>query len=538
MIAKTIRTPIWENRPFLGGLAMMLLIGGCTTVGPNFKPPEAPVAKDWIEKQDPKVKVEKEVDYGAWWKVFNDPVLDALVESAYGQNLSLQIAGVRIMQARAQLGIAVGNQYPQLQQAAGDLNRNKISKQTANLGPGVDRDYWNAAIGFDAGWEVDFWGRFRRGVESAEANLVANVASYDNALVSLTAEVARTYVLIRTFEERIKIATQNVAIQERSLQIAQVRFDNGAVTELDVAQATSLLRETQALIPQLEIDLRRSRNALAVLLGKPPVAIESMLNGPSVIPVAPAEVVIGIPAELLRRRPDVRTAELQAAAQSAQVGVAQADLYPSFSLLGSIGLNAADTGKNDVGDLFKTSSLTYFVGPSFSWPILNYGRIKNNVRVQDARLQELLITYQNTVLGAAQEVEDGLVGFLRSQEQVKYLADSVTASERSVQLANIQYRDGAVDYQRVLDTQRALVSVQDDWTQARGNIALNLVATYKALGGGWEQRIGKEVVDETYLKQMTERTDWGRLPLQKGLPAQLEPPPPARDIPVFGSPDW
>jgi len=519
-------------------LALALLVGGCTTVGPDFKRPEAPVAQDWIERQDPKLKVGEEVDYGAWWKAFNDPVLDHLVEAAYGQNLNLQIAGVRIMQARAQLGIAVGSQYPQLQQASGDLNRNRISKHSANLGPGVDRSFWNAAIGFDAGWELDFWGRFRRGVESAQANLVANVASYDNALVSLTAEVARTYVAIRTFEERIKIARQNVAILQRSLQIARVRFDNGAVTELDVTQATSLLRETQALIPQLEIGLRQSKNALAVLLGKPPAEIEAILEAPGVIPVAPAEVAVGIPAELLRRRPDVRAAELQAAAQSALVGVAEADLYPRFSLLGSIGLSAADTGNNDGGDLFKTSSLTYFVGPRFSWPILNYGRLKNNVRVQDARLQELLISYQNTVLRAAQEVEDGLVGFLRSQEQVKYLAGSVKASERSVQLANIQYRDGAVDYQRVLDTQRALVSVQDNWTRARGDIALNLVATYKALGGGWEQRIGKEVVDEAYLKQMTERIDWGELPPQKDLPEQLDPPPPARDQSLFGAPDW
>jgi NodT family efflux transporter outer membrane factor (OMF) lipoprotein len=516
----------------------LILAGGCTTLGPDFKRPEAAVPEQWSPTKASEIKVQEGADYRSWWELFRDPVLDRLIDAAYKQNLTLQGAGVSIAEARAQLGIAVGQQYPQLQAASGSFTRNKISKNSANFSPGADRTFWNQQIGFDAAWELDFWGRFRRGVESAEASLISTVASYDDALVSLTAEVARVYVVIRTFEERIKLARENIVIQQRGLEIARVRFENGAVTELDVTQATSLLRDTEASVPQFQIGLRQAENAMAVLLGKPPGSIQDMLAAPGAIPKAPPEVAIGIPAELLRRRPDVRQAELQAAAQSALIGVAEADLYPSLALTGSIGLISADTRNNGLGDLFKTDSLNYFVGPSFNWPILNYGRLKNNVRVQDARLQGLLINYQDTVLSAAQEVEDGLVGFLRSQDQVRFLSDSVKASERSVNLANVQYRDGAVDYQRVLDTQRALVSAQDSWTVARGNIALNLVATYKALGGGWEQRVGNEVVDGHYVDAMRKRTDWGNLLPPRNEPEALEPPPPAEDLPLFGSPDW
>ncbi len=516
----------------------LLLAGGCTTVGPDFQHPEAAVPQEWSQGQAAQVQVREGADYRSWWRLFNDPVLDSLIEAANRQNLGLQVAGVRIAEARAQLGIAVGRQYPQLQEASGSVTRNKLSKNSANFSPGLDRSFWNQQIGFDAAWELDFWGRFRRGVESAEAKLISTVASYDAALVSLTAEVARTYVVIRTFQERIKLARENIKIQQRSLDIARVRFDNGAVTELDVTQATSLLRDTQASIPGLEIGLHQAENAMAVLLGRPPGTIQDMLAGPGVIPTVPPEVAIGIPAELLRRRPDVRQAELQAAAQSALVGVAEAELYPRLALTGSIGLISADTHNNGQGDLFKTDSLTYFVGPSFNWPILNYGRIKNNVRVQDARLQQLLINYQDTVLRAAQEVEDGLVGFLRAQEQVRFLSDSVRASERSVHLANVQYRDGAVDYQRVLDTQRFLVTEQDRWTVARGDIAVNLVATYKALGGGWEQRVGQQIVDQDYVEAMRRRTDWGNLLPRRNQPEALEPSRPAADLPLFGRPDW
>lgn len=500
------------------GVAFSVLAAGCA-VGPDFARPEAAVAEKWLEADDPRITTEA-VDYSTWWKIFDDPVLNSLVDTAYQQNLPLQIAGIRILEARAQLGIAVGNQFPQLQQARGSVSHVELSENTPNLLPLLDDSFRDVDVGFDAAWELDIWGRFRRGVEAADAGLLASIASYDDVLVSLTAEVANAYVLIRTFEERLKLARGNVDIQQESLRITQVRFRYGATTELDVQQAKTLLFNTQALIPTLETSLRQAQNGLSILLGMPPSDLADVLGGPGVIPAAPPEVAVGIPAELLRRRPDIRRAELQAAAQSAQIGIAKADLYPSFSLSGSIGLRSSDTLGSELVDLFNGESFTAFAGPSFRWNILNYGRIKNNVRVQDARFQQFAIDYQNTVLRAAQEVEDALVGFLRAQAQAEFLSNSVDAARRAVDLALVQYRAGTAVYTRVLDTQEALVSQQDAYTATRGAITRNLIAMYKALGGGWQIRRGKGVVSGKTKKEMGSRTDWGKML----KPQTTEPP--------------
>jgi len=490
-----------------------LFLSGCA-VGPDFVRPVAPEEEEWIDSDNPQIKSEP-ADLTDWWKVLNDPVLDSLIEKAYQQNLTLQIAGLRIMEARAQLGVAAGFQYPQVQEAAGSATANQISDNAPNA-RGIDKFFYNYDIGFDAAWELDFWGRFRRGVESAEANLLSSVAVYEDVLVTLTAEVARSYVFIRTFEEQIRIARENVKIQKRSLEIAEARFEGGLVTELDVQQARSLLRSTEASIPRFETSLRQARNALSVLLGMPPSELTDAMVGTGNIPMAPPEVIVGIPAELLRRRPDVRSAELQAAAQSALIGVAKADLYPRFSLIGSIGLQSSEQGgflSNNAhfGDLFDSDSITYFVGPSVQWPILNYGRITNRVRVQDARFEQLVVNYQNTVLNAYREVEDAMVGFLNSKEEVIYLSDSVKASKRSVDLSLIQYREGVADYQRVLDTQRFLTSEEDRLTVISGDVIVNLISMYKALGGGWQIRQGQDFVKEETKEVMEERTNWGNL---------------------------
>jgi NodT family efflux transporter outer membrane factor (OMF) lipoprotein len=490
-----------------------LLISGCA-VGPDFVRPDAPVDEQWTDSELPQIKTET-TDLTEWWKALNDPVLDSLIETAYEQNLSLQIAGLRIMEARAQLGVAVGFQYPQVQQFAGSATANQISDNAPNAG-GIDKFYYNYEFGFDAAWELDFWGRFRRGVESAEANFLSSIAVYDDVLVTLTAEVARAYVLIRTFEEQIRIARENVAIQKRSLEIAEARFEGGLVTELDMQQARSLLRSTEASIPLFETSLRQAKNGLSILLGIPPGELSNVLTGSGDIPKAPPEVVVGIPAELLRRRPDVRSAELQAAAQSALIGVAKADLYPSFSLVGSIGLQSSEKGgfasnNADFGDLFDSDSITYFAGPSVQWPILNYGRITNRVRVQDARFEQLVVNYQNAVLEAYREVEDAMVGFLKKQEEARLRADSVQALKRSVDLSLLQYREGVVDYQRVLDAQRGLTVEQDLLTATSGDIILNLISMYKALGGGWQIREGQDFVKDKTKEVMEERTNWGDL---------------------------
>jgi NodT family efflux transporter outer membrane factor (OMF) lipoprotein len=506
-------------------------------VGPDYVKPTVPEAEKWLESDISEIK-SKEADFSRWWTVFNDPVLNRLVEAAYQQNLPLQIAGVRILEARARLGIAVGSQYPQTQQVGGDATVNQGSDRAPNV-KFSDKYYYNYQVGFDAAWELDFWGKFRRAVQSEAANLELSIASYDDILVALTAEVARTYTLMRTTEERLEVARENVKIQGRSLQIAEVRFKAGAVTELDVTQARSLLRGTEATIPLLESDLRQSKNALAILLGKLPGEIDNMLGEPGLIPTIPAEVAVGIPAELMRRRPDIRAAERALAAQSSLIGVAKADLFPQFGLFGSIGLQATNktsgfsNNNSTFTDLFDNDSLTYFVGPAINWKILNYGRITNQVRVEDARFQELVVNYENTVLQASQEVEDAMISFLRSKEAVFFLGDAVKASKRSVDLSLIKYREGLVDYQRVLDTQRFLTEQQDDLVATAGSVAVSLVGMYKALGGGWEIRGGQDFVRTEIKQQMAERTNWGDLLSPQQVQKVTADPPP-----VFSWPDW
>jgi NodT family efflux transporter outer membrane factor (OMF) lipoprotein len=521
----------------LGIPGILLSLIGCTTLGPDYKKPEAEVEQQWLETDDLAIQA-GDTAASDWWTVFNDPVLNTLVQRAYEQNLPLQVAGLRIMQARAQLGIAIGSQYPQVQEAAGSLNRVGLSENQPNFNPLLDENYWTANAGFNASWEMDFWGKFRRGVESASANLGTQVAAYDNALVSLTGEVASVYTQIRTLEERIAITRENIEVQQRGYRLTNIRYREGVTSSLDPAQSLTLLRNTQSQVPVLESQLRQTKNALSTLLGMPPRDLGDLL-GAGKIPDAPAEVAVGVPAELLRRRPDIREAELRAAAQSAQIGIAETNLYPSFTLLGSIGYTTSNTGDSDMNDLFNADSLGYSLGPSFSWPILNYGRLKNNVRIQDARFEELIVNYQNTVLEAAREVEDSLAGFLGAKSATGYLNESVESAKRAVELSLIQYREGAVDYQRVLDSQQSLLEQQDQYTNAQGNVVLNLVATYKALGGGWQIRAGQEFLPQARLERMQERTDWGELIPGETLPATLpEQPATGMAQPLFNKPDW
>ena len=545
LLSQSARVGQTQNRKtvfslfFLCLLGLVILFSGCM-VGPDFIKPEAPVEQEWMETADSRIKT-GEVDYSQWWTAFSDPVLNILIEKAYQQNLTLQIAGIRILEARAQLGIAVGRLYPQQQVGVGTISRTQASDNTPTSLTGSGA-YNSLGLGFDAAWEMDFWGKFRRGVESETANLYATVADYDDILVTLTAEVAATYVLIRTFEARLEIARKNAMIQERSLRIAAARFEAGDVSELDVTQARSLLNTTLATIPGLEASLRQSKNGLAVLLGILPAEVEEYLGRPGPIPGVENRVVVDIPAELLRRRPDIRLAELQVAAQSPRIGLAKADLYPHFNLFGTIGLAttsgvataAGGLGGSSLGDIFESDSLAWDVGAGFSWDIFNYGRIKNRVRVEDARFQQLVVNYENAVLRAFQEVEDAMVAFLRLQEQDRYLIESVKASRRSVDLSMLQYQEGLTDYQRVLDTQRALAELSDQQTATKGNVVLNLVSLYKALGGGWQIRAGKDFVSEENMKTMRERTNWG------GLldPEELVPPEEEEERSNWRWPDW
>ncbi|MCE5336507.1 MAG: efflux transporter outer membrane subunit [Desulfobacteraceae bacterium] len=518
-----------------------LLSSGCTALGPNFTRPGAPVAPAYVESDDRRVKQEA-ADYTQWWTVFEDPVLNNLIETARRQNPNLQVAGLRVLEARAQLGIAIGSQFPQQQQLEAGYTNSQASRNAANSTSG-DLNYQTYNYSLSAGWELDFWGKYRRSVESADASMAASVADYDTALVSLTGSVASTYALVRIYEERLQVARENVELQRSSFDLVEARYRNGAVTDLDVQQAKAQLYDTESQIPSLEIGLKQAKHALSVFLGVPPSDLTELLQGANTIPVPPSEVAVGIPAELIKRRPDVRSAELQAAAQCAQIGIARAELFPRISLTGSFGFLASDspftnTHGSNFSDLFSWRSFTMTTGPTIQWPILNYGRIRSNVRVQDARFQQLLVNYANTVLTAAKEVEDSLVSFLKGQDQVALLSQSVDAAKRAVDLSTIQYREGAIDFQRLLTAQQSLVQQQDRLTQARGSVTTSLVSLYKALGGGWQPRLQKDFVSEETIRTMRSRTDWGNVLPVKDIPGDLQPPASADSQILPRRPDW
>ena len=521
-------------RALIAVAACALIASGCFKVGPDFQEPSASLADKWLESDDPAIDANRTMDR-TWWAVFNDPVLDRLIDQAYQQNLSLLSAGVRVLQARAQLGVAIGNFYPQTQQAFGSITYNKTSERAAFALPARSTafDYWEDQIGLQVAWEIDVWGRFRRAIESADAALLASVASYDNALVSLTGDVATDYVQIRTLEARLRIARNNVEVQRQGLQIAEFRFNGGTTTERDVEQAKTVLASTQATIPQFEAAVSQTKNALSVLLGRPPSQLDELNEGGSRIPTAPVQVAVGIPADLLRRRPDIRSAELQAAAQSAQIGVAKADLYPAFSLTGNFGYLASDWTHYNLSDIFLAKSQAFSFGPSVQWNVLNYGRITNNVRAQDALFQALVADYQNTVLRAQQEVEDGLAAFLQAQRRTELLELSAQAARRSLELATLQYREGITDFTTVLTAEQNLLQQEDALAVSQGDIPAGLIRTFRALGGGWEIREDNDLVPADIREAMSRRTNWGNL-LRAGATEQVNETPPSGTDPASG----
>ncbi|MEM8944975.1 MAG: efflux transporter outer membrane subunit [Planctomycetota bacterium] len=451
-------------------------------VGPDHKRPIVPVAEDWIESEDPSIVYDPCVQAG-WWRVFNDPLLEELILTAYQQNLSLRAAGLRVLEARAQRQIAAGNLFPQSQGFFGQYGRNQISNNAANVFPGISRVFDDWQTGFDMSWEIDIWGRLRRSIEAADASIDAEIEGYDDILVTLIGDVAASYIELRSFDERLRLARENVEIQQGSLDIAQARFDQGRVAALDVQQATSNLADTRALIPALQQGRRQTLNGLAILLGMTPYRLESLLSAPGAIPDAPEQAVVGIPADLLRRRPDIRNAERVIAQQSAQIGIAAADLYPQFGINGEIKLNS-----QDFSDLFSSGSSAGSVIPGFRWNILNYGRIVNNVRVQELRYQQTIVDYENTVLAAHREVEDAMVEFLRSKQRTEALRQSAEAAAKSVELVRIQYKEGATDFGRVFVLEANLVQAQDTLIDSQADIGVALTRLYKALGGGWQLR--------------------------------------------------
>ena len=483
-------------------------LSGCK-VGPNFTRPAAPVATHWIDA--PQDSAPAAPDTAAWWKLFGDATLNGLIEDAYHNNFSLQVAAARILQAQAQLNVEIGELFPQQQALGGGVQHQRQSQSTL-IAPGLDPILDTSQFGVSASWELDFWGKYRRAIEADRAAMLASVAAYDSALVSLTAGVASTYLNIRTLQQRIHVAQDNLKTQQESLRIARAQFEAGETSELDVQQALTQLAQTQAQIPGLQNSLRADKDSLAVLLGITPQAMDARLGAEADIPSAPAQVADGMPKDLLRRRPDVRQAELSAAAQSAAIGVAKANLFPSFSLTGSFGFVGTSLRNGSIGDLFNWDNRAATAGASFVFPIFNYGRIVNSVRVQDAEFQQAVLNYQNTVLQAQQEVEDARSGFAAAQATLATLIDAAGSARRSTELAIVRYKEGASDYTTVLSAEQQQLQVEDGLASARGSVPLAVVGVYRALGGGWQLREGQNLLPVGTQSQMEKRTNWGHLP--------------------------
>jgi len=501
----------WAARA--GALAGAALLSACTTLGPDFRRPEVPWLDTWsggslepLATAQGARSSEKTLE---WWRRFNDPVLDRLVAEALRVNPNVRTAGLRIMEARAQLGIAGSSLYPQVKQATGDVLWGGEHKERGSS---------TSAVAFSAGlrasWELDFWGKFQRSIEAADAGYWASIALYDDVQVLMASQVASLYISIRTLKVRLRIAAENAALQKRNLDISERLFKSGHDSELDVQQAKTQYLATLATIPAFEIGVRQAQNALSTLLARPPGPLPEMADAKDAIPQAELDVIVDMPADLMRRRPDVRAAEMQLAAQSALIGVSTADLYPSISLLGSIGLSATSLSS-------ASRSLTWAIGPSLVWNVFDQGRLTNAVLLQDARFQQLYEQYQDAVLRAAREVDDAAVSFARTGEQIVLLAESVKAAQRSLDIATLQYREGLTDFQRVLDSQRTLFVQQDNLVSTQGGLMQSLVAIYKAMGGGWEQGRSRPVIDDATREAMERRSDW------KGILAEPLPPPDA-----------
>lgn len=465
------------------------MLPGCMKVGPNFHPPAPMSYEGWTEENNGYVTTENP-PHSQWWKVFNDPTLDRLIELSVERNYSLKAACYKILQARAILGISIGELFPQKQEVEGGIEKVHLSRNLPNSAS-IDRKYETYRLGGVAVWEIDIWGRFRRSIEASAEELCASVAEYQDQLLLLLGEVGNAYIELRTAEERIVLLEKNIALQERSLEIVDAKFRGGLVTELDYQQAKAFVTDTRAQLPSLIIQQRAAKNALALLLGLTPDSIDALIPEGSGIPEAPNSLCAGIPADLINRRPDIRQALHQTAAQSARIGVAISDLFPHFTIAGTFGwLSSGSTTTTKTGgggSLISGDSFTSILNPGFSWAVWNYGRITNNIRANYAFFHQLIANYQNIVLTAYREVEDSLVAFSQSHVRVKQLEESAKAAERSVQLSNTQYIDGIADYTRVLNSEQVLLRADDSLALSRGEVARSLVYTYKALGGGWEQ---------------------------------------------------
>ncbi len=457
------------------GMAV-ILAAGCASVGPDYAAPRTSVSKDWhatlqggltARETNPEV-------LAAWWTTLDDAALSRLMERAAAGNLDLKTAGARVREARARRGTAQAGRFPTLD-VTGSAVRNRGSEET---GSGKTGSLYT--VGMDAGWELDIFGGVRRSVEAAEADLGAMQEERRDVLVSLLAEVALNYVEVRTFQARRAVAEANLEAQDETYRLTVWLFEAGLGDELDVAQASYNLENTRSQIPNLRAGAEQGMNRIAVLLGEAPGAVHGELATYLPVPDIPPQVAVGVPADLLRRRPDVLRAERDLAAQTARIGVAAADLYPKLRLSGSIGLEAFSAGS-----LVSSGSTFLGGGPGLTWKIFDAGAVRRNIEVQSALQEQYLIAYEAAVLNALEEVENAIVAYAEERRLRESLTETIRAAQRATDLVREKYRAGLTDFIHVLDAQRSLFSFQDQLAQSDGRAASNLIGLYKALGGGW-----------------------------------------------------
>lgn len=477
-------------------LQIIALLHGCITVGPDYTPPELQVPDAWHQTIMEGFK-EGQSSLQTWWKTFKDPLLNSLIDRAQSGNLDLKKAIARIREGRARLGIATGGKYPEINNI-GDFIKHRTSERFRVPTTQQKRNQWFLRYGLDATWELDFWGRIRRNVESADANLTATIEDFRDVLVLLYSEVAKNYTNVRTLQARLRYAKNNVSIQRDTLELTKNRLDAGIVSELDMRQAELNLANTESVIPTLESMLIQTIHRLGVLLGKYPNALYNELIQPAAIPKPPEEVIVGLPIELLRQRPDIRRAERELASQTAKIGVVKADLFPRFSLTGEFVF--ASTA---MGNLFDWSSRMWAWGPTIRWNLFDGGRIRSNIKAEEALTEQALARYESTVLKAFEDVQNAMVDYIRESEREAVLNRSVEAAEKSAQLVEKQYILGITDFQNVLDMQRSLFQTQDNLAVSEGNVTLNLIRIYTALGGGWAPEYKQPAAVKTVQKAAT-----------------------------------
>lgn len=456
-------------------LFLIILLAGCAAVGPDYAPPKTDMPSSWHTPLDPAIQARESLVL-EWWKLYDDPLLTRLITEAAQGNLDIKEAVARVDEARARLGMALGEEVPSLD---ADASITRYRTSTNNYGLGKTETQY--APGVSASWEIDLFGRIRRSVEAAGADFQATREDRTDVMISLYANVALTYLDIRTYQARLAAADANIESQKQVLELTRSKFKYGLATGLEVAQAERVLASSEASVPPLRIELSKNINTMAILLGRQPGALYDELSTPRDIPLPPEKATLGMPADLLRQRPDIRRAERQLAAQTARIGVAKADLYPSLSLTGSFGYESVNTN-----DLFEPASNVFAFGPSLRWNIFSANRIRNQVKAQDAVTRQYLFRYESTVLNALNEVENALRSYIEDRVRLAAMNRAVDAARRSVDLSTRLYKQGLVNFQDVLDAQRDQFSLENDLASARGSSAANFVNLYAAIGGGWD----------------------------------------------------